>query len=129
MFGCVFVLSRNSPLLPPLVYCDLKSVHANGDAYDKAARDTGDRAGILRRDIDVLHCVGANAVACRKAARRARAVQAAMRHLPHHQCLRAATAGSAVRQDRRQAGRQSERIPLFAGVRHSHIFYLWVFSL
>ena len=59
---------------------------ANGDVYDKAARDTCHRPRnpwFLRRDACSDSCVGTDTVARSKAAGWSDAVQAAMRDLPH----------------------------------------------
>ena len=81
----------------------LSSVRANGDIHEKTTCDTRHGAGILQRDSDCRRRLGANVLAGGKAARRRRAFQTAMRHMPHHQSLRRSPAG-ADRWSRSSAG-------------------------
>src|SRR5690349_12780419 len=116
-----FVLARNSPLLPPLRRRLLKFADANGDVYDKAARDTDHRpcyrAWDLRRIACGKRCRGADAVARGEAAKRPDAVQAAMRDLPYQQCDRSSPARAVVVRCDRPARRLGRRISLFGRLR------------
>ena len=61
----LFVLTQNSPLLPPPACRDLKSWHSDGEVDDEAARDPVTsaeiRARILLRAAERADCGGANA--------------------------------------------------------------------
>ena len=80
-----FVLTRNSPLLPPLRWRTIEFADANGNVYDKAARDIWHRPLLLQCDAGRNTGDGADAVAGGQAAGWPDAVQAAMRDLPHQQ--------------------------------------------